>query len=307
MNKFQFTDKVNDFHEFKYDDKNEQTIKILHTGNFEHGYGKFSITAENLSVMKENFDSKIIGTDAPIDFSHNNSDKAAGWIKEVSLSDDGESMYAKIKWTDSGANALDSKEFRYFSATFTLSFKDGSTGKKAGATLLGGALTNIPFLRHNPPIVELSTLEKQKEEKEKEELKKMDKTIELSEHNAKVLELQEKLNVLEGEKKELSLAVEKTKELEAELQGMKADKVKNEKVMSFESLLKDGKACEAQRESFLNNDVVEFAAKAVNLNIDGKGTDKDKDKKEIKLSAEEAKVAKQFNLSDEEFLAGGTI
>jgi len=278
-----------------FDRKNGNSVhKILHTGSFDQGGHKFEIRAEHLIQMQKNFEKKVLGTDPPVDFAHKDEDRAAGWIRDLFLEDENNSLYAEIQWTKSGQESLSNKEFRYFSASFTFDFFDGSTGNSHGPVLRGGGLTNVPFLRHNPPLVELSkgTEAKADDKKPKEkETKKMstEETITLEDHRAEVKELQDKLDKASQELVELTSKVEELDSLKAKNIELVQQIAKEKKEAAFKKLLSEGKACEAQREAFMANDMEKFIELAKPMNLSEKGN-----------SGSDGKEKHEFASKDEE-------
>jgi phage I-like protein len=291
-------------HEFKPNKDNEQIIKILHTGNFTHYGDTFELTDETFKSFMKNFRDKVVGTDPPIDFSHDSWGAAAGWIIDLIINDD--SLYAKIKWTDAGLEALASKEYRYFSATFTFNYFDGSTGDTYGSTLLGGALTNIPFMRHNPPIVELNKKKFEIHElkiEEKKELSNMDNVITLDKHEAKVTELNEVITGLQADITELSQVKIENKELLDKLKAIEVENKATADNAEFDKKLNDKEnfsiTCEAQREPYIAGDFKKVMELMQPVNLDATGSNGDSDA--VQLTAEEKQIARSLDLTDEEF------
>ena len=169
-------------------------IEIARVAEGEHpSYGKLKITKEHLLEMSENFKSKVSGTDIAVNEDHKKRE-AFGWFKDVFLSFEGDKLYGQVVWNTKGTKALSEKEYRYFSPEFRFKYVHPHTAKEHGATLLGGALTNYPFLKMEA-ITELSskTLTKEKD------VPKDNTTIDLSEHNAKVVELSNKISEVQVE------------------------------------------------------------------------------------------------------------
>ena len=113
-------------------------------------YGDFSLTREMVASWAKNLDAgAVTGTPGmlAIDYDHSSQQgvtKAAGWLRELRL--DGDRILARIEWTQVGRAAIADGEYKYFSPTFSRSYKDDQ-GRELGDTLVGGALTNSPFLR----------------------------------------------------------------------------------------------------------------------------------------------------------------
>jgi len=268
---------------------------ILLAGNFTQNGEEFSITKEQLQDMVANFNQNVLGTDPPVDFSHDNEKKAAGWIKHLELfeQDNQVGLLATIRWTKSGEKALSDKEFRYFSASFTFDFFDGSTGKSFGPVLRGGALTNIPFLRHLPAIVELHN-------KQTKGVNQMADTMNLSDHNAQVKVLTESIEDLKKSNKELSQTADKVKTLESVVKDLTdknvelvSDMSKQKREVKFAGLLKKGSAVEAQREAYMAGEMDKFLELAQPVNLDEHGNAGEGDGPTLKFANQDEE--NQFN------------
>lgn len=137
--------------------KVSEDIQLFRTGTFFHDeYGEFQITPEMLSKMLSNFEANVRGVDLAIDYKHDSHDIAAGWIKSLFLSQDGNELWAKVNWTPKGSTVLTEKEFRYISPEFTYDYQDNESLKKFGPTLLGAGLTNRPTIKKMDAVVELA-------------------------------------------------------------------------------------------------------------------------------------------------------
>lgn len=129
----------------------ENWIQIMKTGEFDHPmHGKLKISPADLHQFKENFDNKVRGTDLAVDVSHKPDAGAVAWFKELKV--DGEKLMAKVAWTEEGKELVSSGKYRYFSPEFMFNYKDAESGKQFKDVLLGGAITNRPFLKNMDPI-----------------------------------------------------------------------------------------------------------------------------------------------------------
>jgi phage I-like protein len=129
----------------------ENWIQIMKAGEFDHpGFGKLKITPADLHQFKENFDKKVRGVDLAVDVAHEPDKGAVAWFKELKV--DGDKLMAKVAWTEEGATLIKSGKYRYFSPEFTFSYTDAESGKQFKDVLLGGAITNRPFLKNMDPI-----------------------------------------------------------------------------------------------------------------------------------------------------------
>jgi phage I-like protein len=127
-------------------------------GKFVHPFwGEFNLSEEVLRQFKRNFDRKVLGTDVAIDERHDRG-RAMGWIKNVHSPKSQEyngknylALLGDIEWTPEGRKLLEDKIYKYFSPEFgTYVEADGKT--EHNNVLLGGALTNRPFLKMMPSV-----------------------------------------------------------------------------------------------------------------------------------------------------------
>lgn len=135
---------------------NQSWIQVAKVGSFVHmEQGKVEITPVMLNEMVEN--AKQFNA-APIDYDHLSLKpkkdrrpedcEAAGWTTDqYELRDSGNTLWAMIDWTLEAAQKIRAKKFRYFSPTYAKNYFSHDNGKPIGARLLGGGLTNYPFLQ----------------------------------------------------------------------------------------------------------------------------------------------------------------
>ena len=127
-------------------------IQVAKTGTFKSSrYGQFSITRQDLAQMIVN--QPAAPTRLPIDYDHLSMDPkkpgdgiAAGWITDLELRDDGDTLWAKVEWTPDGAKRVQAKEYQFVSPSFMKGAKSKADGKEIGTALLAAAVTNHPFL-----------------------------------------------------------------------------------------------------------------------------------------------------------------
>jgi phage I-like protein len=263
-------------------------VQVIRAGVYhDPRYGEFHVTKEMLLSMVKNFNSNILKIDLAIDYSHKSDEEAAGWIKKLSLEQDGTDLWADVDWTPTGKKTLSEKRYRYLSADFTDNYVDNQTLEEFGPTLRGAGLTNRPVVKGMTPVIELSE-KKEGQMPTIEELQAQIKTLTESvstltkklgdtpaappkkdddddEPDADVKKQLEDLMAENGKmKKQLDEYAEKFGRLDA-------DKKASEQKSAFDKMLADGKAVEAQRESFMKGDMVAFAEKAQPVNLGGKG------------------------------------
>src|SRR2546429_7913127 len=79
---------------------------------FSPVYGKIEITPQDLATMYRNFKTKtpLAPTKIPLDYDHLSDDpqkpgdgKAAGWIDDIAVGTDGNTLWAKPSWTHNAA------------------------------------------------------------------------------------------------------------------------------------------------------------------------------------------------------------
>lgn len=301
-------------------------VQLMRTGKFMHPFMEdFEITEDMFKSFKKNFDKKVKKVDLAVDFSHNSHLEAAGWIRKVELREKNQELWITVEWTEAARQKILDKEFRYMSADFTTNYVDNETGKKLGPTLNGAGLTNRPFIKDMQAVLsELDVNDKKRQaieeilnEKPEEESEMSKMTPEeskayiatLSDKEKKEMGLIEEVTLSDDESKAKAEKLAKeNKELSEKLATEKKDR-------EFSTMLSDGKACEAQREAFMKDDVGEFAAKAVKLNDETKGNggepepkNKDEDKgsktfdeaqdKIVELAEARMKEDKTLNVGD---------
>jgi phage I-like protein len=218
-------------------------IQILKVGSFEHPqYGRIDITPDDLEAFKESFDQNVRRIDLAINYDHTKT-VAAGWIKELSIRNKGNELWATPEWTKSGLEQVKGKEYRYFSAELAWQYQDAETGAMHDRVLLGGALTNYPFIK-GMQVIEASEKDDKTTPKTKEE--KMNLTeikAELAKQNIDFAEMEKKAKSYD--KTVVELGEFKTKLVESETKAKelseKLEVVKKEKdEIKFKELLKKG-------------------------------------------------------------------
>jgi len=302
------------------DDEDIKEVQLLRTGKFERFGSTLEITPDILREMKRNFNKDVIGNKVAIDFSHNSFDKAAGWIEKIVLKENDTQLWVLVDWTENGRAQILAREFIYLSAAFEREFRDNETGKTFGFVLVGGGLTNRPFVKSMAEVFDDLDVSPEKrddinrildgndepEQKDKvmnfNELKEQVRAMTFSEAEAKeIAELagvqltKEKPAPKEKEtkKKEAKSGEVELSEDQKRIKELEGENAKLEKERKFDVLLSEGNAVEAQREAFMSNDIAEFAKLKKNINLDAKGSgtggkEKGADKDEAPKTREEA-------------------
>lgn len=281
--------------EFLFDDKSSSeklvteipdVIMVARVAEGIHPkFGKVKITEEMLKSFEKNFNNKVHGIDLAINEDHEKKE-AFGWYKEVFLSEDKQELYAKVKWNKKGTVSLNEGEYRYFSPEYREKYIHNLDGKEYGPTLVGGALTNYPFLKMDA-IVELNEGEKKVNEEQLKELN--DKNAELS---TSLKELSEKLE--KGLKHTISLN-EKIEELEKEKAQLKKEK-------DHEKLFLEKKINKAQLVALNEGkSMVEVLALAETLNFNEKGETVTREVDTVELSDADKKACDAFGIKYEDY------
>lgn len=137
---------------WNYDNEKIVTIEVLRGGKFEHPvYGTITFDEKVFDNFTRNFDEGVPQEHIAYDFRHQPDWGAAAWVKKIFHKDN--KLFATVELTRRGYRALKEKEFLYFSTEYHENYKDRETGKLYGPTILGGGLTNRPFIKGMAPIL----------------------------------------------------------------------------------------------------------------------------------------------------------
>ncbi len=300
-------------------------VQVLRVGKFNHPqYGAFEITRATLAEMKANQDNKVRGIDMAFDYFHDSDKEAAGWVDGLELREGGDELWANVCWTPTAERKLAERELRYFSPDFAFNWKDPETGTSFNNVLFGGGLTNRPFVKEMKAIVASENI---KGNNDMTDLEKAQK--EVSDLKAANLKLSEDNKGMEAKlaavppaappagaddvaalKKQISDLQAENAKLKSDGEAMLAEKVKAdaakclaEKEVAFNVLLSEGKACVAQKDSFVKGDMTEFIKLAQPLNMKAAGSgasvtgDADADTI-IKLAEEKRKANPKLSQGD---------
>lgn len=280
----------NDLGEIKLNEGLPYIIEVARVAEGDHpSYGKLKITQEHLESFVNNFKSKVTGVDLAINEDHKKNE-AFGWFKDVFLSYDKQRVYAQVLWNTKGTTALSEKQYRYFSPEFRFNYTHPHTGKEHGATLLGGALTNYPFLKMDA-ITELS----EKINKERPKVQ----TIDLNEHNKIIVDLNAKMNEVQAK---LDAASSREIELNTKVKTLEETLEKKTKEAAHKKLFDDGKINAAQLVALNEGkSMLEVIALNEPMNTKGAGATGTLKEKSIELSADDKAIAAKLNLTEEEY------
>ena len=202
------------------DENSDKTIDIqcLKAGKFRHPwYGVLNFDDKFFNSAIRNFEVDIPNPEIAFDFKHQPDYGAAAWINKLFVEDN--SLMANVTLTERGRQSIKSKEFRYFSVEYTEDYSEYEFIEKKndngvlveeerkisfGPTVLGGGLTNRPFIKGMAPvslsetgeIIELEEIIEKVPQTKKEVTAQMEKTLEelkaaQEEIKAKMVELEE--------------------------------------------------------------------------------------------------------------------
>lgn len=186
----------------------KKEIQILKVGFFKHPDApdrQINISKDDLLKFKENFDNKVRKVDIPINYEHAQSkahgSKAAGWIENLSIKNEGSELWAMPRWTPEGLKHVEDEEYRYLSSEVLWEYEDNETGNVFARVLKGCALTNYPVIKgmkaiNASDLSELSEGQKdgtdKNKTKEKKEMTKQELILKFSEIGVDFSEIEKK-------------------------------------------------------------------------------------------------------------------
>lgn len=254
---------------------NTSKIQIFKKGTFDHAYyGVMEFNDEVFASFIKNFDDRVRGIDIQANFGHSSWSEAAGWVQRIFQ--EGEKLYADIEWTEDAAEAIRAKKWKYISPEFDLNYKDAESGKVYGETVIGVALTNIPFLKGMDAVSSLHELDEEQINRVMELVtKEKDDTMKFEE----LLEALKKLNEEEKGKVASALGVsapastDGDKALSEENEKLKAELAKKDREIEFSEMLANEQVAPAQKDAYMSGDMKKFAELAVKVNLDEDGSE----------------------------------
>ena len=136
---------------FDEDRPDSSWLQAFPVGEYTHEvYGKIKMTVERARNMASNIIRKVRGIDLAIDYGHQSGKEAAGWVTSAEARQDG--LWLFVEWTKEAANKIRAGEYRYFSPEYMDSWIHPQTQEKFKDVMVGGGLTNRPFLKNIMPV-----------------------------------------------------------------------------------------------------------------------------------------------------------
>jgi phage I-like protein len=224
-------------------------VQCLKTGKFRHPWwGVMSFDDAFFDRMIVNFDADLPSPEIAFDFKHQPDHGAAAWVSKL-FKEPGMLM-AEVNLTAKGKKSIEDKEFRFFSIEYTDDYVeylfedstdesgnpvDKETKISHGPTVLGGGLTNRPFIKGMLPVslsedgdmLELTEIPEDDSGSNKEVNKSMKKTLE--ELQTEQADLKAKITALEEAASDKKESKEELTALTASLEEVKVAIVKLEK------------------------------------------------------------------------------
>lgn len=116
-------------------------------------YGKLNFSKSRLQRFADNIKKNVRKIALDVDYNHKQDPskgaKAAGWIKDAEVREDG--LWVGVQFNDTAKQEIKAGEWKYFSPEFVDEWTDAD-GNTFKDVLLGAALTNRPFLKDLMPI-----------------------------------------------------------------------------------------------------------------------------------------------------------
>jgi hypothetical protein len=124
-------------------------------------HGNFEMTPEDLAEMVQHFDEGVGSVEGskklPVNYGHDVSGKAAGWITKLSVENNGTELWGDVEWTPEGERMLAEGSFRYISPEWnprSFPYQDPEDEDTwLNNVFTGAGLTNIPLFKKLKPIM----------------------------------------------------------------------------------------------------------------------------------------------------------
>lgn len=137
-------------------------IHLMSAGHWHAPWhGNFEMTDKDLAEMVSNFDAGVALVEGskklPINYGHDISGKAAGWITGLSVENDGTELWGDVEWTTNGKKMIGEGEFRYISPEWnprSFPYQDPEDEDLwLNNVFTGAGLTNIPLFKKLKPVM----------------------------------------------------------------------------------------------------------------------------------------------------------
>lgn len=215
-------------------------IKVLPLGLVKSQKGDFTVDKESFDSIERQFKGRRL--DIVIDYEHQTlhdvQAPAAGWIKELSLKQDG--IYATVEWTNKAKDYLSNKEYRYLSPVVMV-----RKGDKKAVLLHSVALTNTPAIDGMKAIInsmkDIKDIKNIKGAGSMDELKQVAQALGLDD-TASIDDIIKAIEELKASNEDLGVTANKLQLAKIQEQGNELVKM----------ALKTGQIDETQREWALN-------------------------------------------------------
>lgn len=132
-------------------------IQIFPFGHWSHPvYGDDAavVSYDRAQRYVKNFNDNVRRQEIATDYEHGEDkakgNKASGWYRAMELRDDG--VWAQIEFTETARNEIKSGEWKYFSPLFVDLYEDAETEEVHEDVIIGGGLTNRPWMKDMVPI-----------------------------------------------------------------------------------------------------------------------------------------------------------
>ena len=272
-------------------------IELFGAGMTETQKGSFKFDSEAAAQVMATFSEN--GADRlPFDVQHQmlspgahpESYRALGWFVPT-ISESGALMASDIEWTEAGRQALENREFRFFSPAITF-----NPETRRLTSLINVALTNLPATKNQEPLVlDGADLTNSPQEPQMQVL--LDKLGAADEASAvaKLSELEARLSSVDDE---LITA-------QAELAALEVKRVNEAKASKIAELSASGKLPPAQREfaeSLELEQLEKFAATLSAATVVTAPKIEEPGDPIVKLSAQESEIIIGLGISEEDYL-----
>lgn len=247
------------------------SIQLLHTGTWKAPWhGEWETTPADLEEYARNFEAGVglVAGDkrAPLNFGHDGSGEAAGWMTRVYTQNGSTELWADVEWTKDAREAIEAGKWKYISPEFnprSYPWEDPEEEYHFVANVLtAAALTNIPLFKGLKPV--MASAVKPKPVKADSKKTKEGESMKLEDVRAKKLEdlTEEEKTFLEEHKTELTAEERATFSLETDEE--KATREADEKKAANEAKKTEEEKLKASRQGQVTISASELATLKAN-------------------------------------------